>query len=181
MVMSHKGAQYNVNCQVSAVVADNEQVYSSNYPKAQIILRHQFEKRFFADTFVVKSESNSRNGAFPVGQGIVFTSDVLCAFENTTPFHDFSHEDYCKWRERRKEDPRPLQAHEPAGYFQMDDKNVVVCEFDSKRPCRYILVKPTGFREQPTNFVKHKPFKDYPVEIKYFGVTGTVLEYEEAF
>ena len=41
------------------------------------------------------------------------------------------------------------------------------------------MIMPTGFREKPTNFAKQGTFKEQPSEIKYFGVTGMVIEHEE--
>ena len=87
MIMHHKGAQYNVNSQVCRIVADSDNVFASNYPNAYFILRHQFNKRFTPEKFIVGSEFNSQCGAYPLGRGIIFTSDFISAFNQTAIFN----------------------------------------------------------------------------------------------
>jgi hypothetical protein len=42
------------------------------------------------EKLTVRSNTNSKCGAYPVGSGIIFISDNLAAFELTTPFHKFT-------------------------------------------------------------------------------------------
>lgn len=50
------------------------------------------------EKFIVRSNVNSKCGAYPVGSGLVFTSDNFEAFEHTTPFHKFTSNDYNEWK-----------------------------------------------------------------------------------
>jgi hypothetical protein len=51
---------------------------------------------------VVRSDVNSFCGGYPIGSGIIFTSDTISAFDSTTPFHFMTIDQYKTWRENRK-------------------------------------------------------------------------------
>jgi hypothetical protein len=104
------------------------------------------------DKFTIRSELASRCGAYPVGRGLVFMSDNLETLEMTRPFHKYTAEDYQQWRAKRMKDPRPLRPFEPVAFFEFDDRRSITVDIDYKRPCRYIMVKPTGFRSKPHHF-----------------------------
>mmetsp|Transcript_41239 Transcript_41239/g.47512 ORF Transcript_41239/g.47512 Transcript_41239/m.47512 type:complete len:80 (-) Transcript_41239:307-546(-) len=78
------------------------------------------------------SENLSQIGAFPMGSGILFVGDNLASFENTEPFHSFMLTDYIQWREARMQDPRPLEAYEPVGYFDMGSSVKIFDQISSK-------------------------------------------------
>jgi hypothetical protein len=50
-------------------------------------------------------------------------------------------------------------------------------ELDVKRPARYIMLLPTGFRQKPKPFIQL--FSQVPMEIQFFGVTGEVIQSDE--
>ena len=50
----------------------------------------------------------------------------------------------------------------------------ITVELDHKRPCNYILLRPTNFRKEPKPYSQ---FNSYPLEIQYFGVTGQTLDF----
>jgi hypothetical protein len=104
------------------------------------------------DKFTIRSELASRCGAYPVGRGLVFMSENLETLEMTRPFHKYTAEDYQQWRAKRMKDPRPLRPFEPVAFFEFDDRRSITVDIDYKRPCRYIMVKPTGFRSKPHHF-----------------------------
>lgn len=87
--------------------------------------------------------------------------------EMTKPFHKFSLEDYEQWKQKRLQDPRPLRACEPVAYFDFDDRLSINVDLDFKRPCRYILLKPTGFRTKPHHF--RQKADELPMELEFFG------------
>ena len=98
-------------------------------------------------------------------------ADHLSVFELTTPFHKFSKADYDVWRQERVKDPSPHRPYEPVAYFEMDVDVQTQIELDFKRSCRYVFLKPTGFRKKPIAF--SQAIHSVPMEIEFFGVTGT--------
>jgi hypothetical protein len=71
-------------------------------------------------------------------------------------------------------DSRPLRADEPAAFFELDEKNQMTFDVEFKRPSRYIMLKPTGFRSKPTKFAQS--MDTTPVEIEFFGAIGEATE-----
>jgi hypothetical protein len=37
-------------------------------------------------------------------------------------------------------------------FFEFDERSSLTVDVDFKRPCRYIMLKPTGFRSKPHHF-----------------------------
>jgi len=123
------------------------------------------------DRVTVRSQSNSKCGAYPMGSGLVFMADNFEAFEHSTHFHGFMPEDYAKWKEARLQDPAPLRDFEPVAAFSMEENITVSFDVDFKRPSKYIMLMPTGFRNKPSPYSQY--FKDMPMEIEFFGVQGS--------
>jgi ubiquitin-activating enzyme E1 len=71
-------------------------------------------------------------------------------------------------------DPRPLRADEPVAYFQFDAQVQISVDIDFKRASRYVMLKPTGFRKKPHNFIQS--VDTTPIEIEFFGVSGHASE-----
>jgi hypothetical protein len=90
MVDHHKGSAYNQTYQVCRIVADNPLIFASNYPRPEFYFKHQHGHRMNIDKFTVRSNVNSKCGAYPIGSGIIFISDNLSSFEKTIPFQKFS-------------------------------------------------------------------------------------------
>lgn len=65
------------------------------------------------------------------------------------PFSKFTHKDYNEWKKERTKDLRPMRANEPVAYFEFDENVQITFDIDFKRPARYILLVPTGFRQKP--------------------------------
>lgn len=120
MVHHHKGASYNQSYQVCRLVADNNLIFASNYPRPEFYMKHSLEHKMNIDKITVRSQTNSKCGAYPVGAGIVFMADNLKAFEYTYPFHRFTLNEYNDWKQERMKDPTPLQQYEPVAYFEFD-------------------------------------------------------------
>lgn len=152
IVHRHKGAQFNSSHQVNTIVLDNSQVFASNYARPEFYFRHLHGETMTIDSFTVRSQPASRCGAYPVGRGLIFMADSLESFEWTTPFHKFTADDYQRWRQARAKDPRPLRPCEPVAFFEFDERSSLTVDVDFKRPCRYIMLKPTGFRSKPHHF-----------------------------
>ena len=120
------------------------------------------------EKFTIRSSTTSKCGAYPVGSGIIFVADNLSVFELTEPFNKFTLQDYNEWRQERVKDPTPLRQHEPVAYFEFDSETIVTVSPDVQRSCRYIMLKPTGFRKKPTAFTQN--VNNVPMEIEFFGV-----------
>lgn len=60
------------------------------------------------DKITIRSQTNSKCGAYPVGSGIIFISDNLQAFELSSAFHKFTYQEYKEWKQERIKDPTPL-------------------------------------------------------------------------
>ena len=130
---------------------DNDKVFASNYPLPEFYMKHVLGHSMNIDKFTVRSPSTQRCGANPVGSGLIFTGDNLSDFEKTAPFHRFTLQDYKDWRQERLKDPTPLRAYEPVAYFEFDTETSITFEPDCQRSCRFIFLKPTGFRKKQGN------------------------------
>ena len=128
------------------------------------------------DKVTIRTWPASRAGAYPVGCGLIFMADSLEAFERTKPFHKFTAEEYQAWKAQRVLDPRPLRPFEPVSFFEFDEKPGVTVEIDFKRECRFIMLKPTGFRVKPHHF-RQSP-NELPMELEFFGVHGSSSPYD---
>lgn len=125
-------------------------IFASNYPKPEFYFKHQHGHKMNIEKLTVRSNTNSKCGAYPVGSGIIFISDNLSAFEHTIPFHKFTLSDYNEWRQERLKDPTPLKPYEPVAYFEFENDTSITVDIDFQRPCKFIMMKPTGFRKKPT-------------------------------
>ena len=89
------GGAFHATSHLSNLVTDNKHTFASIYPQSSFIFESQLEQPMIIDSFTVGSDFNSRLGAFPVGQGIIFTGNNLWELEALThPFHEFSESDY---------------------------------------------------------------------------------------
>ena len=70
-----------------------------------------------------------------------------------------------------------MRANEPVAYFVFDEKLQITFELDFKRPAKYILLLPTGFRQKPQAFMQNPDM--VPMEIQFFGVSGQVIVEEQ--
>jgi hypothetical protein len=171
IVHKHKGAQFNSSHQVNTIVLDNSQVFASNYARPEFYFRHLHGEAMTIDKFTIRSQLASRCGAYPVGRGLLFMADSLESFELTKPFHRFTAEDYGQWKQARMQDARPLRPCEPVAFFEFDEQPSLTVDIDFKRPCRYIMLKPTGFRSKPHHF--RQSVNDLPMELEFFGAQGS--------
>ncbi len=81
-------------------------------------------------------------GACPVGTGLIFLSDTIAPFTYTSEYSKItSVEAYQKWKEERKQSPKPMQPSEPVGFFEMGSATTITCDIDIKRASFYIMVK----------------------------------------
>lgn len=94
IVDHHKGASYNQGFQVSRVVMDNDKIFASNYPRPEFYFKHIQGLSITVDKFTVRSNVQSKCGAFPIGSGIIFGADHMQAFEKTVAFHKFTRAEY---------------------------------------------------------------------------------------
>jgi hypothetical protein len=156
---------------VNTIVLDNSQVFASNYARPEFYFKHLHGETMTVERFTIRSQLASRCGAYPVGRGLLFMADSLESFELTRPFHKFTAEDYSQWRQARMLDPRPLRPCEPVAFFEFDERPSLTLDIDFKRPCRYIMLKPTGFRSKPHHF--RQSVNDLPMELEFFGALGS--------
>jgi len=171
IVHKHKGAQFNSSHQVNTIVLDNSQVFASNYARPEFYFKHLHGETMTIDKFTIRSQLASRCGAYPVGRGLLFMADSLESFEMTRPFHKFTAEDFSQWKQARMQDPRPLRPCEPVAFFEFDERPSLTVDIDFKRSCRYIMLKPTGFRSKPHHF--RQSVNDLPMELEFFGALGS--------
>eukprot|EP00347_Sterkiella_histriomuscorum_P017580 403348792 len=174
VVNHHKGASYNQSYQVCRIVTDNSLIFASNYPKPEFFFKHLHGHKMNIEKFTIRSSTNSKCGAYPIGSGIIFISDHLQAFEHTLPFHKFTLQDYNDWKQLRLKDPTPLRPYEPVSYFEFESETSVSVDIDFQRSCKYIMLKPTGFRKKPTQFSQN--INNVPMELEFFGVSGNSSE-----
>lgn len=151
-------------------MVDNDKPFGSNYAKPEITFMHIDSERMFVEKISIKTPLASKTGAYPMGEGLIFLSDTLEHFENTAMFSSFKLEDYQNWRKQRVKDPRPLRPNEPVAFFRFDANVQITFELDEARSARYIMLKPTGFRQKPNKLSQDA--NNVPMEIQFFGVIG---------
>ena len=184
VVNCYEGWAFNATSQVSKLTTDDKRPFGANYAGSYFIFSHQFGKKFIIDQYIVMSENSSQIGAFPMGAGLLFISDSLAALENSTPFHEFTMNDFKEWREKRIYDPRPLEPYEPVAYFDMGNSVKLVDKIDEKsalslkikNSCRYVKLVPTRFKQTANNLYPQDRFTSYPIEFKFFGIIGEEVE-----
>lgn len=71
-------------------------------------------------------------------------------------------------------DPRPLRPNEPVAFFQMGKETEVTFDVDFRRPAKYILLKPTGFRKEPVTIMQN--IESTPMELQFFGAIGSTSQ-----
>jgi hypothetical protein len=98
-------------------------------------------------------------------------SDNVESFELTKPFHKFNADDYARWKLERMQDPRPLRSCEPVAFFEFDERPTLTIDIDFKHSCKYLMLKPTGFRMKPHHF--RQQVNDLPMELEFFGASGS--------
>lgn len=131
----------------------------------------------FVDKITIRTLLSSKTGAYPLGEGLIFLSDTLQPLEQVSAFTKFTHQDYNEWKKDRLKDSRPMRANEPAAYFEFDENVQITFDIDFKRPARYILLVPTGFRQKPQSFLQN--LEIVPMEIQFVGVSGSVIESDD--
>ena len=170
-----KGSSSNYNVTLSNLFEPNK-TFCSNYPQPAFIFAHQHNKAFLIKKCIVRSGLEAEGKSFPIGAGLIYTGNYIGAFRDVK--HDFvTKEEYSTWLTKRRQCKMELQPYEPAGFFQMDEKEELSFSLDFERPCRYIYFKPTNFRTKPT---KMSQFTSFPMSMKYFGVAGVILEQSDS-
>jgi hypothetical protein len=86
IVKKFKGSSYKSTFVPSKILFDDDSVYASNYARPELVFAHADNARISLEKFSVRSRLRSQSGAFPVGQGLVFLSDSLQPFEQTTAY-----------------------------------------------------------------------------------------------
>lgn len=76
-------------------------------------------------------------------------------------------------------DPTPHLEYEPVAYFEFDENTELTIDVDFSKQCKYIMLKPTSFRKKPTAFTQN--LNSVPMEIEFFGVTGTSQAVDNIF
>ena len=177
VIKSNKGSCYSLPHQPSKMLLDNDQMFASNYAKPEIVFAHFEESKIMIEKITLRTLTISKTGAYPLGEGMIFLSDTLQPFEQLDAFNKFTLADYNAWKVDRAKDLRPMRANEPVAYFQCDENVQLTFELDVKRPAKYIMLLPTGFRQKPLQYVQQ--VTQVPMEIQFFGVTGSVVSSDE--
>ena len=171
-VQSHKGASYNNSFYSSMVVSPINNVFVTNYPhsNSHFIFTHLHGKSMIIDSVTITSLFSPSNGGYPIGSGLLFTSDHISSFYKSESFHAMTTAEYKKWLQTRT----AVNPWEPVGCFEFDEKaETLHVELDYKREARYLFLKPTSMRSKPTNYMNNE--KNSPIELKFFGVKGTIV------
>jgi hypothetical protein len=171
-VHNHKGASYNNGFYSSMLVSPSNNIFVTNYPhsNSHFIFTHLHGKSMIVDSITITSLFGTSNGGYPIGSGLLFTSDHLSSFYKSESFHTMTTAEYKKWLQTRN----VVNPWEPVGCFEFDEKaETLHVELDYKREARYLFLKPTSMRSKPNNYTNNE--KNSPIEIKFIGVKGTVV------
>ena len=57
-------------------------------------------------------------------------------------------------------------------YFEFENETSLTLDIDFRRPCKYIMLKPVGFRKKNTQS-HHSNVNSIPMEIEFFAVSGS--------
>ena len=175
-IVTFKGGSFSDKYPVTKMLSPNSDVFLSNQSGAEFVFQHLHGKTMIVQTVTVHSNFfSSTYSGYPIGSGLIFTSNYLAHFDMTSPFNTMSEQEYQKWRQERAKTNKVLEPWEPVGSFQFNEESeVVTIDLHYKRPAKYIFLKPTSMRFKPDSYSKF--FTTSPLEIKFFGVTGSVQE-----
>jgi hypothetical protein len=77
VVTQNKGSCYNNQLLPSKMLIDNDQMFASNYAKPLIVFAHNEDQRMNIDKITIRTLLNSKTGAYPLGEGMIFLSDTM--------------------------------------------------------------------------------------------------------
>lgn len=167
-----EGAAYNNNIHVSKMLIPNKEIFITNYYNAYFVLEHLHEGIMNIDSVVIQSDFTVINGGFPLGAGLIFLSNSLTNFFVDPSFQSMTPAQYKEYASNRTHEP---YEWEPVASFLFDEKSeTLAIDLDYKRPCKYVLIKPTNMRTSPKDFSSH--FKSSPIEIRFMGIQGSIVD-----
>ena len=174
-----QGAAYNDSFPVSRLVSPNNDIFCTNYSNSQFLFEHLHGKAMLIKSVTVSSKLKPIGSCgYPVGSGLIFTSNYVSHLNIPAQFHAMNHQQYLQWLQIRSQSHDELEPWEPVGSFELDgNSESATIELNCVKSAKYVLLIPTNARTKPENYSSH--FLESPVEIKFFGVSGTVLEYSE--
>jgi len=176
----YQGAAFNDSFPVSKIIAPNNDVFCANYGNSEFLFEHLHGKSMLIKSFTVCSKFKPIGSCgFPIGSGLIFTANFLSHLNIPAKFQNMTHQQYLQWLSARSQSSDELEPWEPVGSFELDgNSESITVDLQYVRPCKYILLRPTNMRTKPENF-SHQ-FKNSPVEIKFFGVSGTTVSPSES-
>ena len=130
IVERNKQASYNSSFIASRMLVDNDKMFASNYPKPHITFAHMDGDQMTVQKITIRVPQNTKTGVYPLGEGLVFLSDTLQAFEIANIFRNFELPQYTTWKEQRMKDSRPLRPFEPVAFFQLDSNQTITFDID---------------------------------------------------
>ena len=78
---------------MTKTLIDNNECFVSWFPEANIVYSHIHEKTMVIETVTVHSGLNNSRG-YPIGSGLIFTSNNMSFFDMTNIFDDMTPEEY---------------------------------------------------------------------------------------
>jgi len=179
-VNSFKGAPHNEKFPVAKVVSPNNEIFCTNYPGTEFIFEHLHEKTMLVKSVTVHSKTKPLGTmGHPIGSGLIFTSNTLSFLSDIEAYADMNHKTFQEWFRKRSKTGREMQPNEPVGSFEFTDSSEsLTIDLSHIRPCRYILLKPTNMRVTPQDY--SAKFKTSPLEIKFFGASGVIVDDAES-
>ena len=117
IVERNRQSTYNSSHIASRMLVDNDKMFASNYPKSHITFAHMDGEQMTVQKITIRVPQNTKTGVYPCGEGLIFLSDTLQAFEVANIFRNFELQHYTSWKQQRMKDARPLRPFEPVAFF----------------------------------------------------------------
>jgi hypothetical protein len=77
IVKRNKGSCYNNQLLPSRMLVDNDWMFASNYAKPEIVFSHTDDSRMMVEKVTIRTQTSSKTGAYPLGEGMIFLSDTM--------------------------------------------------------------------------------------------------------
>jgi hypothetical protein len=59
------------------MLINNNWMFASNYPKPEVTFAHMNGERITLEKVTITTQTSSKSGAYPMGEGMIFLSDTI--------------------------------------------------------------------------------------------------------
>lgn len=175
-VACFRGSAYNLKNVLCKIFINNKQPFITNYANSSFTFSHLHDKKMIIEAVTIESPLQMIQGGYPIGSGLIFTANNRSFFDiGDEVYNNMTHREYKIWLHGRRAQSSSLEYWEPVGSFELKgSQQIITFSLDYVRPAKYVHLKPTNFRQEPTNYSRF--FKEHPLEISFFGAVGVTAD-----